>query len=242
MLSYLLSPLMHLYHLLVFCFCHIAIVVAYALFGHRGRLKVIAAYYALMQFGLYIVGCSITVKGRENLAPKGRPLIVASNHQSLYDIPALGHIFASRDIEFVAKSSLGKGIPTVSFNLRKGYSALIDRDKGGQSVRAIFTLGKYMEESQIAVGVFPEGTRSRSGEVQPFMPAGIGTLLRSSPSALVQPFAIKGHAQLIAQSAAFLKVGQRIEYSILPIIDPKGMKLDELTALLQSEIEKALKD
>lgn len=240
MLTYILSPLLHFYHLLVFSFCHLAIVMAYSIFGHKGRLKVIAVYYTLMQWGLYIVGVSIKVKGRENINVSGRPLIVASNHQSLYDIPAIGHLFSSQNIEFVAKSSLGKNIPTVSFNLRKGFSALIDRDKGGQSVRAIFALGKYMEENKIAVGVFPEGTRSRSGEVQEFMPAGIGTLLRSSPSALVQPFAIKGHSQLIAKSSTFLKVGQRIEYFILPAIDPSSMKADELAALVQSEIEKAM--
>lgn len=239
-LTYILSPLLHLYHLLVFCFCHLAIVVAYALFGHKGRLKVISVYYFLMQIGLFIIGASIKVIGRENLPEKGRPLIVASNHQSLYDIPALGHLFAFRNVEFVAKSTLGRNIPTVSFNLRKGYSALIDRDKGGQSVRAIFALGKYMEEHKIAVCVFPEGTRSRSGEVQPFMPAGIGTLLRSSPSALVLPVAIKGHAELINKSAVFLKIGQNLKYTILPPIDPRGMKTDVLTALVQSQIEKAM--
>ena len=241
-LSYILSPLLHFYHLLVFCFCHLAIVPAYSLFGHQGRLKVMSIYYALMQFGLYIVGSSIKVKGREHLPPKGRPLIVASNHQSLYDIPALGNIFSYRDVEFVAKSSLGKNIPAVSFNLRKGYSALIDREKGGQSVRAIFALGKYMEESKIAVCVFPEGTRSRSGKVQQFMPAGIGTLLRSSPTALVLPIALKGHSQLISKSTAFVKIGQKLEYTILPPIDPTGMKPDELAALVQQQVEKAMEE
>lgn len=240
-LTYILSPLFHLYYLFVFLVFHPIIVIGLKVGGDKSRVKVVAALNFFLKTGMYITGASVKISGQENIPNGERPLIVASNHQSLYDIPIIGYLFASRSIDYIAKKSLGKYIPTISYNLRNGNSALVDRDNGGQSVREIFKVGKYVEANKTAICIFPEGTRTKDGKMKVFLPAGLGTLTRVSPSALVIPFAIKGHYELLSKSSFWVQIGQKLEYTILPAIDPKGMKPDELSALVQSQIEDVVK-
>ena len=61
--------------------------------------------------------------------------------------------------KFVSKIELGKGIPSVSYNLRHGGSVLIDRKDPRQSLTAIKDFGKYIEENNYAAVIFPEGTQ-----------------------------------------------------------------------------------
>lgn len=241
-LSYLLSPLSHLYYALVFCIFHIAQVIAHRFFGEKARLKVIVGLNFFLTKALYIVGAKIKVIGLENIPDDSRPLIIISNHQSFYDIPIIAHLFRKNTVKYVAKASLGKGIPTISYNLVHGGSALVDRDNGAQSVRAIFQLGRHIQENNYAACIYPEGTRSLTGKVQEFQTAGVNTLLRSAPTARVIPFAIKGHYELISKSNAWLRVGQTIEYHILPVIEPKGLDVAEMTKDIQDKITKIVEE
>ena len=241
-LTYILSPLSHLYYALVFCTFHVAQVIAHRLIGEKSRLKVIIGLNFFLTKALYIVGSKIVIKGLENIPNNSRPLIIISNHQSFYDIPIIAHLFRNNTVKYVAKASLGRGIPTISYNLVHGGSALVDRDNGAQSVRAIFKLGRHIQENNYAACIYPEGTRSVSGKVQEFQSAGINTLLRSAPSARVIPFAIKGHSKLISRSNAWLKIGQTIEYHILPVIEPKGLDITEMTTNIQHQITAIVED
>lgn len=236
-LTYILSPLFHLHYGLCFLVHHPAQVIALRLFGENARLRVIRSLNFHLTSGLYIIGARIKVYGRENRPDKSRPLVILANHQSLYDIPIIAHLFRNNNVKYVAKASLAKGVPTVSYNLVHGQSALVDRDNGGQSVRAIFKLGRHIQETNNAACIYPEGTRSTTGKVREFQTAGVSTLLRSAPSARVIPFAIKGHSDLISKSSVWLKLGQRIEYHILPIIEPKGRDINELTNEIQKNIK-----
>jgi len=65
--------------------------------------------------------------------PKNVPLIIVSNHQNVNDIPPIFWFLRKHHPKFVSKIELGKGIPSVSYNLRKGGSVLIDRKDARQS-------------------------------------------------------------------------------------------------------------
>lgn len=241
-LTYLLSPLLHFYYGSVACILHVAQVVAHRLFGEKGRLKVIIALNFFLTKALYIVGAKIVIKGLENIPNNSRPLIIISNHQSFYDIPIIAHLLRKNTVKYVSKASLGKGIPTISYNLVHGGSALVDRNNGAQSVRAIFQLGRHIQEHNYAACIYPEGTRSVTGKVNEFQTAGINALLRSAPSARVLPFAIKGHSKLISKSRFWLRIGQEIEYHILPIIEPKGLDVVEMTKEIQHQITEIVEE
>jgi len=235
-LTYILSPITHLYYGFVFGVSHVFQVVAHRLFGEKARLKVIVGLNFCLTRALYIMGCKVVITGLENIPDSSRPLIIISNHQSFYDIPIIAHLFRKNTVKYVAKASLGKGIPTISYNLVHGGSALVDRSNGAQAVRAIFQLGKHIQDNNYAACIYPEGTRSVTGKVNEFQTAGINTLLRSAPSARVVPFVIKGHSGLISKSNVWLRVGQRIEYHILPEIEPKGLDVSEMTKNIQTKI------
>lgn len=240
MLSVILSALLHIYHGFVYVIFHPILYVGFKLGGDKARLKIVKCLNFFLHTGLYIVGASLSVKGKENLPGTDRPFIVVSNHQSLYDICIIGRLFAYGGIDFVAKSSLGKYIPSVSYNLRNGHSALVDRNNGAQSVREIFKFGRYIQANNTAACIFPEGTRTKDGKVNPFMPAGVATLVRASPSALIVPFVIEGHHELCASNNFVMNVGQKLEYTILPTIDPKGRNIDELVKEIETKIHDVL--
>jgi len=67
----------------------------------------------------HILGTRYAFPSPKNL-PKDKPLIIISNHQSMYDIPPIIWHMRAYHPKFVSKKELGKGIPSVSYNLRHG--------------------------------------------------------------------------------------------------------------------------
>src|SRR4029077_3511517 len=108
-------------------------------------------------------------------SPQVRPgacYIIISNHQSMFDIPILGSLFFSNFPKYISKRSLGRWIPSVSYNLRRGGHVLIDRSEGAAAVAAIRELGRPVPAGSGSAVIFPEGTRSRAGELREFRRAG----------------------------------------------------------------------
>ncbi|MEZ4796885.1 MAG: lysophospholipid acyltransferase family protein [Flavobacteriaceae bacterium] len=119
-----------------------------------------------------------------------QPLIIVANHQSMYDIPPLIWYFRKHHPKFISKIELGKGIPSVSYNLRHGGSVLIDRKKPVESIKAIENFAKRIEKNNWAAVIFPEGTRSKTGQPKPFKTKGLVTLFNEIPNAVVIPVTI----------------------------------------------------
>ncbi len=238
-LGYLLTPIFHLYFGLVLVIFHPIQVLAHRLIGDNARRKVVDVLNIFLVNGLYIMGCKIKFSGFEQV-PDGRPIIIVANHQSLYDIPAVVHGFKKHYPKFISKIELGKNLPSISYNLIHGKSALIDRKNGAQSVKEIFKLGRLIQANNYAACIFPEGTRSKNGRVKKFMTAGINTLLRAAPDAIIVPFVIDGHSRLMYKGMFPLKFGEKISYTALAPIEPKGQDVEELTADIQLLIKKEL--
>ncbi len=177
---------------------------------------------------LRIVGTRVIVRDRFT-APPGVPLIFVANHQSLFDVPILASALRRHRPRFVAKRSLGRGIPTISFGLRMGPSALIDRDDPRQSMRAILALGRVMAARGFGVLMFPEGRRARDGRLQPFQAAGVAALLRTAPAARVVPIAVDGSWRLFRHGFRPLRRGTTI--TVL-IDEPVAAARDDAPAAL----------
>ena len=110
------------------------------------------------------------VAGLENL-PKSGGYIVAANHASHLDPPIVGQ-FLPRQVSFFARKTLWKpGI--AAWWLDKVGTIPVDRD-GGTSLDAIKRVLQALAAGKVVI-VFPEGTRSRTGELQP-PKAGVGLL------------------------------------------------------------------
>lgn len=118
------------------------------------------------------------VIGREHI-PKEGPVILCANHISLWDPPLLGSGI-ERMVNFMAKEELFR-IPVIGFLITKFGAFPVKRGAGDRA--AIRTTLKLLEEGKI-FGIFPEGTRSKNGEVGEGMPG-------------VAMFALKSQAQVI---------------------------------------------
>ena len=93
-------------------------------------------------------------------------------------------------VKFISKKELGKGIPSISYNLRHGGSVLIDRKDPSQALPQIQKVAQYIEKTNRSVVIFPEGTRSKTGKPKQFAQTGIKILCKAAPSAFVVPITI----------------------------------------------------
>ncbi len=120
--------------------------------------------------------------------------LIISNHQSLLDILALTFSFPRFYVRFVAKKELSYGVPALSFCLRKGGHALIDR-RGSfkESQRKLLKLSSLSRKKGFCPAIFPEGTRSRSGKVGKFHSAAVRMVLSRSHLPILSVAVDGGH-------------------------------------------------
>ena len=111
--------------------------------------------------------------------PLTGPVILAANHASFLDPPLVGS-GVKRGINYLARESLFR-FPVVGWVLRKWNSVPVDREGGGAAgLRAI--LDRLLQGGVIVL--FPEGTRTRDGKLQPAR-SGIGLTVIKSTAAVI---------------------------------------------------------
>nr|WP_299363407.1 lysophospholipid acyltransferase family protein [Winogradskyella sp.] len=145
---------------------------------------------------------------------KGIPLILVSNHQSMYDIPPLIWYLRKHHVKFISKKELGKGIPSVSYNLRHGGSVLIDRKDAMSSIEAIKNFAKRIEKNKWAAVIFPEGTRSRDGNPKPFKTKGLLTMIKYAPNALIVPITINNSWKTLRYGKFPMGLGANMTFTV----------------------------
>lgn len=112
---------------------------------------------------LWAAGTSVEVRYAERV-PDG-PVIFVSNHASFFDVWAL-QATIDRPLRFVAKKELTR-IPVFGAAFRAAGHIVIDR-KNRQAAFAAYDAAGERIRSGVSAVVFPEGTRSRTGDLQPF--------------------------------------------------------------------------
>jgi 1-acyl-sn-glycerol-3-phosphate acyltransferase len=134
----------------------------------------------------------LKIYGRENLIEDG-PAILASNHASYLDPPFVG-VACRHEIFFLARKTLLER-PVIGAILAKLNTVPVDRDRGDLSaVKALLRLLK----SGKRVIMFPEGTRTADGQLQPAR-AGIGLIIAKSLAPVV-PIRIFGTYDALPRS------------------------------------------
>lgn len=211
------------------------------LFGIRAQQWVVVWLNRCLKGSLYFAGTRFEIEGADEL-PADRPYILVSNHQALFDIPILHCAFHRHRPRFIAKQELGKWLPSVSFNLRRGGSALIDRSNPRQALPEIKKLGIRMTEGKFAAVIFPEGTRARTGALKPFRHAGVSTLIQSAPEAGIIPVVLDNSWKLSCRKFGPIPRGTVVRMRILSELDRTGRSAKELVEDAEKVIRKALEE
>lgn len=188
---------------------------------------------------LRLVGTRFEIDSR-SLDKAGSPHIIVSNHQSMFDIPLLDAVFGAHQPRFIAKQELGRGIPSVSYNLRMGGAALIDRSNPRQALPEIKRLGRAMEERHFSAAIFPEGTRAKDGVLKDFHHAGISALMSAAPSADLIPVVIDGSWKLATQKRGPIPHGITVRVKVLPPLKREGLDAKTATQQIRTQIAEEL--
>ena len=231
-------PLSLIYYLLfgsTLVFFHLLQWICYHTGGYRAHKWSVDWMCFFLVANTYILGTRYRFYNRHRL-PNNVPLIVVSNHQSFYDIPAIVWFMRRHHIKFVAKKELGKKIPGISYNLRKGGSVLINRKDPRQALREIRKLGEYIEGTNRSAVIFPEGTRSQAGSPKPFAESGLKILCKYAPSAYVVPISVNNAWKMTRHGTFPMGLGNKLSFTIHTPIAVSSLPFDELFELVEKQV------
>jgi 1-acyl-sn-glycerol-3-phosphate acyltransferase len=169
-------------------------------------------------------GIRVVVEGLENVEP-GQPHVFMNNHQSVVDIGALVTTIPV-DFGFIAKKELG-WIPFFGWALALSVGIMIDR---GNNERAVASLVKAAEKVRAGTNViiFPEGTRSPTGELRAFKSGGFHLAIQAQVPVL--PITISGSQHITPKGSLRVERGTvKIVYG--KPISTTGMAAEDRLAL-----------
>jgi 1-acyl-sn-glycerol-3-phosphate acyltransferase len=170
-------------------------------------------------------GTPVIFEGAEKI-PRGVPVVYACNHTSMFDIWALAAELPG-SVRFVAKAELAR-IPLLGPSMVRAGHVMIDRDNKARAIeayeKAIATI-----KSGISAVVFPEGTRSQTGELLPFKNAPFG--LAISAQVPLVPLYVDGAFRILPKGSRSLhprpihvRVGDPIDTTGLTLTDRKKLR------------------
>ncbi len=169
--------------------------------------------------------------------PKDLPpvFLIISNHQSVIDIAFLYYYFRDYMIRFAAKHELARGVPLVSMVLRLQNHAMIRRDgKISATMKELERLARKSKQGICPV-VFPEGTRSRTGEVLKFHAGAVRKILETVPLPVLT-VAVDGGFR-VARTEQLATNFRRMRYRVraLKLFSPPKSKSEIGSILRESE-------
>lgn len=237
--GYLLTPVYYLFFWFWLGIFHPTQWLAFNIGGYRAHKAVVDLMNFFLVATCYLLGNRVTFTNNQTL-PTNRPIIFLANHQSMYDIPPIIWFLRKHHAKFISKIELTKGIPSISYNLRHGGGANIDRKDTKQSIMEIVKLANRMKENNWSAVIFPEGTRAKDGKAKTFQVGGVATILKKCPHALLVPLAIDNSWRMVQYGFFPLSAFEHITLKVLPPIEPADTPIEQLVLKAEMDIKKAL--
>ena len=213
------------------------VVMVAALFGVRGRIYDDVAR-VWCRWVLWASGTRVRIEGYENIHEE-RPQVIASNHQSWYDVFALAANMPG-SFKFVAKKELGR-IPFFGWGWRAAGHISVDRSDTQSAIRSLEKAKQTMLREHAKVVIFPEGTRSPTGELLPFKKGAF--MLAIHAGVEIVPVGSTGGRTILRKGDWRIRRGEialRIGEPI-PTAGYTAETRDELVARVRAEIERLIR-
>jgi len=182
-------------------FCSLLVLIGRGIF----RIPVVKIQASPRLWGKVITaasGVKVRVEGLERL-DHGKPYIFVANHQSQFDIFVLDGYF-DMDFRWLAKKELFR-IPFFGWAMLLAGSIPVDRSHGRQALKSLDQAAKRIAAGASVI-IFPEGTRSPDGKLQPFKAGGMQLAIRSGVELV--PVAIMGTREILPKGKLLSRPGR----------------------------------
>ena len=184
-----------------------------------------------------VIGCRVTVTGRENIPRKGSVCFV-SNHGSIFDIVLL-LAYASRPFGFIAKKEL-LFIPPVNLWIFLLGGLFIDRKNPRNALKTI-NAGITRLKKGGGMIIFPEGHRSRNQGLLPFHPGSFK--LATNSEATIVPVALAGTWEIFEKNKRVIPCPVSISFcepvntAEIPAADRKQVLANQVFEIIKGKLD-----
>ena len=171
-------------------------------------------------------GIRVRVKGLEHVHP-GQTAIYCVNHQSAMDIPVL---FVNLPVQFrFAAKRLLFNMPFMGWHLRRSGHIPVERDRPREALKSMKRVAQEIREGK-SVLLFPEGHRSRNGQMLPFKAGSFYiAILAGVP---IVPITLNGTAYVLKPDTYHVRAGQT-DMIVHPAIETQGLTLKDVDKLAE---------
>lgn len=203
---------------------------AYLIPGRQGQLYFIAVSRIWMNVWLTLVGCPVTIRGRQYFK-EGETYVVVFNHNALLDVP-LSAPYVPGANKTIAKSSFAK-VPLFGWFYSKG-SVLVNRNDETSRRRSFDEMKKVLQ-SGMHMCLYPEGTRNRTQEPLKAFYDGAFKLAIEAKKEII-PCIITGTKKAMPINKKFYLLPQKLSMNfLLPVSsanqEPKALKEKVFTTM-----------
>ncbi|HSC52046.1 MAG TPA: lysophospholipid acyltransferase family protein [Phnomibacter sp.] len=176
---------------------------------------------------LYIVGCPVTVRGKQYYDPS-KNYVVVSNHRSLMDVPLFSPFFPGPN-KTIAKKSMSR-IPIFGW-IYKRASVLVDRGDNNSRRKSFEDMKKVLLNEKLNMAIYPEGTRNKTADPLKTFYDGAFKLAIDCKKDII-PVVIFNTAKVLPASVPFFAWPHPLELHLLPPVSSEG----KTTKALKDEI------
>ena len=174
----------------------------------------------------------VRVEGLENV-PRNQSAVFCVNHQSALDIPIL-FVHLPVRFRFLAKRSLFN-LPFLGWHLRRSGHIPVERERPHEAMKSL-ELAVQRIRSGTPVVLFPEGHRSRDGELRAFKRGPFFLAIKAAVP--IVPITLNGTRYVLKPDTYHVRSG-KTEMIVHPAIPTAGLTLDsadDLCARIQAQI------
>ncbi len=207
---------------------------------HREYEKESAFYRFLLNFStavaLKLALIHVHCEGTEKV-PQGRPVLFAGNHRSRFDPIITWYVFRAHKPAFISKASNFK-VPVFGRIIRKCCFMAIDRENPRNAIKTVNKAAELMIRGQNSVGVYPEGTRSRTGVLLPFHDGVFRIAQKASSDTVV--LAVRG-TEKISKNYPFHVTHVYLDVlAVIPAEEIKGKRTGQIGGYVRDMLERYL--
>lgn len=188
----------------------------------KGQLYFITVSKWWMNVWLALIGCPVTVKGKENLKA-GKNYVIVYNHNALLDVP-LSAPYVPGPNKTIAKASFAK-VPVFGWFYKRG-SVLVDRKDERSRVKSYDAMKKVLDMG-MHMCIYPEGTRNRTTEpLKQFYDGAFKLAIDANKE--IMPCVIIGTKKAMPVNKTFYLLPTRLKMHFLPAVPSENITAKDL--------------